>query len=953
MRTKLLLTAVALGALFTSCSKEEFAPVNVETSERAVVENVSFTFNGGATTRLGFGTDYYFEAGDQIGACLMDEITGSYGSSAKWYQRFNLVDYIQTNYKFTRDAEGNWETEAKLCEGNYFMAYPYNMNKGLREAYEFSYANQTIKGTDDASLKEAFVNNTAFVGYAAVRAHNNDNESVAVNMTPVFESTGFVLHNTGTQSYNIEKIVLSGEKVSSYAVVKPSNVAGEYSATTGEFNFDIDDKGVLDYTFNKRIDVALTGGNTVESNGSIRVIVMTAPAKIATDGDAILEIHTNKGLIRGIKLNQKYEAGNSSVANSPDAENVLTDKALANLGKADKVEITFDDTSVDAPNTMEIYNTDELYRFIRWNRTVTNTVFTAKLKANVTLTAEIYNILKNEYAANGSSLIIDGSTLARANLPTYNVTINADVAADAIELVKFQDVKKVIVKGTQNTTKAFKGVTEVEVNKDAVLNVTKAFDAKITNKGTVNVAIAYKKNEGAAYYTVKELVNKAAVTVDGYALYTALTNSGTLTNNTTLNVSGNNTGVIDNYGVLAGSLVNKEYVKNVQNPTINNYGAIENVTNDNVIVMKDVEASIKAANGFGEIDNTIQSAYIMQDGIKNTVTVTLANVKASELTEIAKDANATKAYISGVLTVDPAEDETVVKVSKLTKVVANDDLTITGKGKVQFLEHPEFVVAGNTVTKVKNGSHLSIRNGVLKVNGKLVIENNAAVTCGAYSGTIDAFGKLNKTTKVIVAGAECTPVATQSDLNAALANGENVYIDAPGDYDFDWYGAMNGATDELTISGAPGVKVEFVTGAQGQAINISRYKNLTIENVEITAITGTRAWGMLRMGTDAGAGAGVYTVRNCTFTGVGTQGIYINESNSGAVYNIENCTFKGDFGVEGAITIQNNDNVDFTVNVKGCTFSSIPSTSHKVFVHYAYDGWTLNTDVDAYWKANQ
>ena len=561
------------------------------------------------------------------------------------------------------------------------------------------------------------------------------------------------------------------------------------------------------------------------------------------------------------------------------------------------------------------------------------------------MTAEIYNILKNEYAANGSSLIIDGSTLAKANLPTYNVTINADVAADAIELVKFQDVKKVIVKGTQNTTKAFKGVTEVEVNKDAVLNVTKAFDAKITNKGTVNVAIAYKKNEGAAYYTVKELVNKAAVTVDGYALYTALTNSGTLTNNTTLNVSGNNTGVIDNYGVLAGSLVNKEYVKNVQNPTINNYGAIENVTNDNVIVMKDVEASIKAANGFGEIDNTIQSAYIMQDGIKNTVTVTLANVKASELTEIAKDANATKAYISGVLTIDPAEDETVVKVSKLTEVVANDDLTITGKGMVQFLEQPEFVVAGNTVTKVKNGSHLSIRNGVLKVNGKLVIENNAAVTCGAYSGTIDAFGKLNKTTKVIVAGAECTPVATQSDLNAALANGENVYIDAPGNYEIDYYSAT---ADELIISGTDGAKVEF-TGTN--TLNLSYVKKMTISNVEIKKMP--NKWGMLTTGTNAGAGAGVYTISNCIFNGVGTQGIYINETNNGAVYNIENCTFKGDFGVEGAITIQNNDNVDFTVNVKGCTFSNIPATSHKVFVHYAYDGWTLNTDVDAYWKANQ
>ena len=52
---------------------------------------------------------------------------------------------------------------------------------------------------------------------------------------------------------------------------------------------------------------------------------------------------------------------------------------------------------------------------------------------------------------------------------------------------------------------------------------------------------------------------------------------------------------------------------------------------------------------------------------------------------------------------------------------------------------------------------------------------------------------------------------------------------------------------------------------------------------------------------------------------------------------------------------RNNENVNHTVNVKGCTFNNIPDTSHKVYLLYAYNGWTLNTDLtasDVYWKAN-
>ena len=106
---------------------------------------------------------------------------------------------------------------------------------------------------------------------------------------------------------------------------------------------------------------------------------------------------------------------------------------------------------------------------------------------------------------------------------------------------------------------------------------------------------------------------------------------------------------------------------------------------------------------------------------------------------------------------------------------------------------------------------------------------------------------------------------------------------------------------------------------------------------------------MLVFGSSSNA-KGVYTIENCTFEGVGTQGIYINEEVSGAEYNIIGCTFNGDFGGEGAVTIQAGDtpgprNAAFTVNVTGCEFNNIPNTSHKIAVLFTDTAWTLKSSV--------
>ena len=148
----------------------------------------------------------------------------------------------------------------------------------------------------------------------------------------------------------------------------------------------------------------------------------------------------------------------------------------------------------------------------------------------------------------------------------------------------------------------------------------------------------------------------------------------------------------------------------------------------------------------------------------------------------------------------------------------------------------------------------------------------------------------------------------------------------------------------LTIEGTEGTKVEF----DGGNVVLTNLDQFTIRNCEILHMA-EKSWGMIVFCASNNSN-GVYTVDNCTFKGVHTQGVYINENKSGATYNITNCTFNGDFDGatthDGAITIQNNDGINHIVNVTGCTFN-VDANNRKLYMTTPYRGFTLNTDLDS------
>ena len=692
MRTKHLLTAMMLPALFAACTNDDFESLNQSVPSvdgRALVGNVTLNVNAGVDTRLASdGKNYTWEVGDEIGACLMDELTANPPSQyhawgTTWSDWFTLTDYIQTNYKFTRGEGENaeWTTEAKLCEGNYFFAYPYDANQGLRTAYAFSAAAQVLEGTDNASLLKAYTKNNAFVGYGKVVAGDAEGESVAVDMIPVFGSTGFTIENTGTQSYTIERIVLRGKKVSNVAVVDPTScdntkqygpnvnetsstyfnvaqytedVTEEYRVKSGGLydaewpglpanNYDATAalRDVLDYsnvagTAEEKIEVVIKGGKTIGSNQSINLIAMVAPVENIAASDltnntdlVVLDIYTDKGTIRNIQLNHRYTANDQ---NNDGTTNVLTDIALDKLGAGNKVVVTFDDTSLDVPQEMNVGNEADLANLIHWNAG-TAAPITANLTADVHITKAMYEELAGS--------VITKATLVKASNnsnPTCNVIIDADVADGALDEFTFGNgITGVTVKGTQSMTKKA-CEAPVIVDAGATLNITKdvTLAKNITNNGTLNVNANVKgtsievQNNAAMSVAAGKSIAEGVKIINGLSVYIP----GTITNAGTIVKLANDFGTVTNTGVIGEEKSVNDLDISYNKGVINNDGKVFLAWNNGDIYANGTSTTRIKENAQSSVDGNLIITDLEEDG--NILT---GNTMGNIVQEITKDAN--------------------------------------------------------------------------------------------------------------------------------------------------------------------------------------------------------------------------------------------------------------------------------------------------------------------------
>lgn len=177
MRSNKLISMLAMAAVMVGCSQEELLTVDNQQlasndlAKRPVIGQVEFGL--GVESRMalkdGSSLNLAYQEGDKVGAALIDvartetdsvagiDFTALGGtkdySDKKWsYSQYLLnvnkgsdsdpiyyttaglsakdfyttVEYISSNYPYTRNADGAFESEANLLEGNYMFYMPYN-----------------------------------------------------------------------------------------------------------------------------------------------------------------------------------------------------------------------------------------------------------------------------------------------------------------------------------------------------------------------------------------------------------------------------------------------------------------------------------------------------------------------------------------------------------------------------------------------------------------------------------------------------------------------------------------------------------------------------------------------------------------------------------------------------------------------------------------------------------
>ena len=242
----------ALLSLFAACTNDEFISngQGVQNGEAGLRPEVDVTLNltgsGSADTRFDYSneTGYIWQAGDKIGALLMDEVRGNIGwdhdneapdrpfdnleewEAKPWTERYRLVDYVSTDYPFERQADGSWKTNSKMLEGNYFFTHPFADYMGNREAVH-SIGEQVQDGRD---WEKAYAENQFFIGYARIHAGTQGEDVMSANleMIPALGAIGVEIKNmdSDAEAFKVEKLVLECKDFSTLIKINP--VAAKY-----------------------------------------------------------------------------------------------------------------------------------------------------------------------------------------------------------------------------------------------------------------------------------------------------------------------------------------------------------------------------------------------------------------------------------------------------------------------------------------------------------------------------------------------------------------------------------------------------------------------------------------------------------------------------------------------------------------------------------------------------
>ncbi len=246
-----------MASLLAACSQEELVP-NVAGSavndSRPIVGNVVFGETN-AETRYNYANGA-MDADEKMGVYLMDEFRGwkdgcyigelnnanktEFTWQQNWWQMYNMVNYVQSNFTYLRQANGTFKNEsAQLVEGNYLSIVP--LNEKITNRRDLWYPiNPVVELTAHDTKDNYYVgrNNQFFLGYNQLyREGANGNAALTVDpqLKGILTYAKFNIENVAANQFVVEKLVFTtagGDALPTVAYVKPAEAPYSESCIT-------------------------------------------------------------------------------------------------------------------------------------------------------------------------------------------------------------------------------------------------------------------------------------------------------------------------------------------------------------------------------------------------------------------------------------------------------------------------------------------------------------------------------------------------------------------------------------------------------------------------------------------------------------------------------------------------------------------------------------------------
>lgn len=777
MRTKHVLMAMALPALFAACTADEFVEQANQgnLAGRALLGNLNVNVaNNDATTR--FAWDNYawsFEDGDQFGAAVVDPTQIDAISDSE----------MLGNYIFTKGSEG-YTTTSQMVEGTYmFYSYDGFVKKNNRNLIEFDLSTQYADLNDP---KKVISDNYLFFSpLYKIEAENTTDENnieLPLRFTPYWATAAFRIKNSTGADFSISQIVLNGSFIAK-GEINPQAINGEkmfYSVPEGGDAYELtklNPKGELtdekveeaykaaykdkNFSINGETSgtIALDCDDYVLANGEEVTAYMQVPVSKQTSLTASIIVKVN-GVSKEIKVTNTKANGTStgtySIASaginklSFDRSKTTAVFGLESNGDAKVLDVKAN--NLQDAGGFYVDNNEELLEVLD-NERGDISFYNA---SGVTLNDDVISVL-NSYNAgaitfsNPISIEVedeDGLTLS-SNVDA-GITFKGDVTVESgivtlgenVTLEKDLTVKAgtVTLNGvalgasyaSNITVEAgeLKIASEITANKidmkAGVLTVAKSLVYR--NSGnikelafaddkniTFNVAGAQNNAVELTLYNGLVIPAKTTLNINGFA---TVQTAGTAT--VTIN------GTVENYGTIVGTAG----VLTLAGST-NNYATITDVTNNGFITMKDFWESSLTLDG-----TTPGTGYI-----DNTVGVDLGTITG----------NTAYSYSTGNISNIPSSNVSVVILNNATVADGTEVSTPTAAQTILLLGNNTFGTMGGEGITINDPTNTTLQIGLVtsadpletlarKVAGiaatTTIAKYDAAMTTTVNAGTI-------------------------------------------------------------------------------------------------------------------------------------------------------------------------------------------------------------------------